>query len=163
MRIYLESTLTIRATLTVGAWLLGFGMLGFWVGPLLGASAYLMFVFDYLPHRPHLVPHKTDPYASTSVLVLGGLDGVLTPFLFSQNYHNIHHLYPFLPFYQYGAIWRKHKDELIRRGTRVLPLYLLGGRAKYFAELRGEGAPDDFGGRGKMNKHAGAPAKPKAQ
>jgi fatty acid desaturase len=68
-------------------------------------------------------------------------DGFLTPFFLSQNYHNIHHLYPFLPFYHYGAVWRKHKVELIKRGTRVLPIFLRGGRDRYLAELGSHALP----------------------
>ena len=141
MRVYITSTLVLRVALSAAAWALGSGLFKFWVAPLFVATSYLMFVFDYLPHRPHLVPYKEDKYLSTSV-VSSVFDGFLTPFLLSQNYHNIHHLYPFLPFYRYGRVWRRHKDELIRRGTRVLPFFLSGGRARYLEELSGRGTKD---------------------
>jgi fatty acid desaturase len=37
--------------------------------------------------------------------------------------HNIHHLYPQLPFTRYGKIWAKHKDALIAAGTETHPVY----------------------------------------
>ena len=56
--------------------------------------------------------------------------------LLHQNYHNIHHLYPYIPFYKYGSIWAKHRQELIDRGTRVLPFFLLPTRAAHLSELK---------------------------
>ena len=60
--------------------------------------------------------------------------------MLNQDLHNIHHLYPYLPFYTYGQIWQKHRDELVQRGTRVLPLVLFGGRMLYLRELAGDEA-----------------------
>mmetsp|Transcript_7823 Transcript_7823/g.27743 ORF Transcript_7823/g.27743 Transcript_7823/m.27743 type:complete len:99 (-) Transcript_7823:95-391(-) len=84
------------------------------------ASTWLAFAFDYLPHRGG----ATDKYAHTSVLSVTGTDAVapLTVPLLEQNMHNIHHLWPYLPFYRYGAVWNAHRPEFEKRGTLVRPL-----------------------------------------
>ena len=56
--------------------------------------------------------------------MIGGLlspdDGVdLTVPLLYQNYHNIHHLYPTIPFYKYPVMWRNHRKILLELGTPV--------------------------------------------
>lgn len=94
-----------------------------WLAPLFAASAWLMFVFDYLPHRPHVVPFWEDPYRATSVLVGPFSTWDYTLPMFCQNYHNIHHLLPTLPFYHYGLIWREYGDFLVSKGTRLLPIF----------------------------------------
>ena len=96
----------------------GWSAVVFWLLPFLLGSATLVFAFDYLPHRPHKV--TTDPYRATSVLRPSSR--VATAILLSQNLHNIHHLAPNLPFYQYAAVWRASETELTKRGTRELPL-----------------------------------------
>lgn len=103
--------------------------------PSVFAAMMLAYVFDYVPHRPHLVPYKDDPYLSTSV-TMGLWEGMLTPLLLYQNYHNIHHLFPFLPFYHYSLVWFKHRDELKAKGTRILPFFLLPNRRNYLKELQ---------------------------
>jgi fatty acid desaturase len=36
-----------------------------------------------------------------------------------QNYHNIHHLYPMIPWYRYRRVWKHHARELQALGTPV--------------------------------------------
>lgn len=77
------------------------------------ATAALAFAFDYLPHRPHTTTSKEDRFRATHVL--GGR--WLTPLLLGQNYHLIHHLYPGVPFFRYGAVWWAQREELIAKGA----------------------------------------------
>ena len=108
------------------------------IAPFMAGSSFLMYVFDYIPHRPHQIPYRRDAFASTSVTTITTrragalLDSVL---LLSQNLHNIHHIYPYLPFYRYLRVWRAHGGELVDKGTRVLPFFLWPTRARYLAEL----------------------------
>lgn len=53
-----------------------------------------------VPHRPHIIPYKEDPFRSTNATsFLNSLDGVLwTSVTLSQNLHIIHHIWPFMPF-----------------------------------------------------------------
>ena len=107
-----------------------------WLLPGRLALSLLAYFFDYLPHRPHVVTGRTNQHHATSVTTLYSSsvssssssssflnDGFLTLPLLSQNYHNIHHLAPYVPFYLYGRIWRRYKKELIEAGTPVTPVF----------------------------------------
>ena len=127
-------------------YLLGTTYLVCWLAPFMAGSSFLMYVFDYIPHRPHRIPYRSDAFVSTSVTTIFSsragslLDSVL---LLSQNLHNIHHIYPYLPFYRYLRVWRAHGGELVDKGTRVLPFFLWPSRAGYLAELQHGGDGDD--------------------
>mmetsp|Transcript_72317 Transcript_72317/g.186527 ORF Transcript_72317/g.186527 Transcript_72317/m.186527 type:complete len:106 (-) Transcript_72317:246-563(-) len=101
---------------------------------------YLMFLFDYVPHRPHQVPCKEDLYMSTSATkgFFGTVAELHAPTL-GQNLHNIHHLFPQIPFYRYHVAWAAHEGELRARGTRVLPL-LMWDRRRHLQELAAKDA-----------------------
>ena len=58
---------------------------------------------------------ETSPDASSSML--------LDITLLYQSYHNVHHLYPSICFWQMAAVWQKHKRELLEAGTPVAPMY----------------------------------------
>jgi len=92
------------------------GVLFYWIVPAKLASALLAFSFDYLPHRPHSVPAREDRYRASHVID----EPLLTPLFLFQNYHLIHHLHPGVPFYGYTALWRRQKEFLLSRGTRVM-------------------------------------------
>jgi fatty acid desaturase len=95
---------------------LGFGweVLWLWVVPLKFSFTFLAYTFDYLPHRPHRVTAREDRYQATGVYP----SRWLTLPLMYQNYHLIHHLYPGVPFYRCGRIWRAERETLIARGVR---------------------------------------------
>jgi len=65
-------------------------------------------VFMYLPHYPHDIKDKDQPYKAT--LMREGWDWLLTPLMTYQNYHLVHHLYPTVPFYRYKKVWDAAKD-----------------------------------------------------
>ena len=83
-----------------------------WVGPALCALALLAFAFDWLPHHPHT---NRERYRDTNVILFPGLTFVLL----SQNYHLIHHLYPTIPFYSYGRVFRKLRPFLEEQGSPI--------------------------------------------
>lgn len=93
----------------------------FWLIPVRISTMCLAWLFDYVPHRPHKVSGKDDPYGSTAKIdgVFFPKDLDLTMSLLYQNFHNIHHLYPTVPFYMYSSIWEKYSDKLIELGTPV--------------------------------------------
>jgi fatty acid desaturase len=95
-----------------------------WLLPGRIALTLLAFTFDYLPHRPHAATRAQDPFKATAVTSLvGSITWPLTWPLLHQNYHIVHHLWPFLPFYQYSRAWFCTKDELLRSGTSVIPMF----------------------------------------
>ena len=100
-----------------------------WVIPGALGIIILSFLFDYLPHRFHEVDIHESKYKTTN----------MTHGLFSKNgkvnkclailtcnqltYHNIHHLYPKVPFYVYGEIWDKNKEFLIDKGCPIQSVF----------------------------------------
>lgn len=60
--------------------------------------------FDWLPHHGLEDTNRDNRYRTTRNIV--GLEWLLTPLLFSQNYHLLHHLHPIIPFYRYVQAWR---------------------------------------------------------
>ena len=83
------------------------------------AVFFLAFTFDYLPHNPHEVTSKEDPMGATKVRPVA----LLSLLLLYQNYHLIHHLYPAVPFYNYGRVWQDRKEMLIEKGAQVVDLF----------------------------------------
>ena len=126
----------------------GFESFAFWCYYFPGSLAimFLAFVFDYIPHRPH---GTTDVYKASLITSLTGNNNnnnnnttandeddenntyekkkkqediritPLTPILLYQNYHAMHHLYPWVPFYQYSPVWYALQDQFRSKGVRV--------------------------------------------
>ncbi|KAG0296647.1 hypothetical protein BGZ96_008946 [Linnemannia gamsii] len=100
----------------------------YWLLPQRAAYWLLVWLFAYVPHRPdgdHQFNQKDNVYKTTSVTggILNSNGFNLAIPLLNQHLHNIHHLYPQLPFTRYGKIWAKHKDALIAAGTETHPVY----------------------------------------
>eukprot|EP01084_Bolivina_argentea_P173609 300728_1 len=71
--------------------------------------------FNFIPHRPH---SSTDKYKSSKTTYLFPNNyGILTVLFLYQNYHNVHHFWPYLPFYYYSSVWEKHKKKLKENGA----------------------------------------------
>ena len=97
---------TVITVVTLAGWLKLYLLLFFI--PTRIAKYVIIVAFDFLPHYPHEVTAKEDPYRATSNRV--GLEWLLTPLLIYQNYHLVHHLYPAIPFYRYLKIWNAKKQ-----------------------------------------------------
>lgn len=83
-----------------------------WVGPAVLASAMLAFAFDWLPHHPHsgrgrMRDTRAIPGLLLEVLLLG------------QSLHLVHHLWPRVPFYRYGRVFRLVRPALEAQGARI--------------------------------------------
>ena len=92
---------------------LGTELVALWLLPGLVASGMLAFAFDWLPHHPHGIQKR---YQDTRAIDIPGL-GLL---LLGQNFHNIHHLYPKVPFYRYATLFRELEPELEAKGTPIV-------------------------------------------
>ena len=79
--------------------------LALWVIPGLLASGALAFLFDWLPHHPH---SNRGRGVDTRLILLPGL---AVPML-NQHLHLVHHLYPRVPFYRYGTLYREIQHDL---------------------------------------------------
>jgi fatty acid desaturase len=94
---------------------LGWEALWLWVVPGLVAATLLAFAFDWVPHHPHSVQGR---YVDTRIVAFP----MLTLPMLWQNYHLIHHLYPRIPFYRYGACFRELRPELESKGAPIREL-----------------------------------------
>ena len=100
-----------------------------WLVPSRIAIVMLSVFFDWIPHAPRTTTLVEDPYRASNVYE----HRWLTPFLLSQNYHLVHHLFPGVPFYRYGAVYWQIRDELLARGADVRRL---GGHVEPAANRR---------------------------
>jgi len=101
------------------------------------AAAFLGLAFDYLPHRPSAdarLHHATsvislieerNPLDETPSRAFKIGTAALTPFLLYQNYHLVHHLYPYLPFYHYSRVYWRLRVALNKRGHAARTLFPL--------------------------------------
>lgn len=78
-------------------------------------------VFDWLPHHGLEVTHRENRYRSTRIRL--GMEWLLAPVMLSQNYHLIHHLHPWLPFYRYFGAWRRNEALYLAHDVAVTPLF----------------------------------------
>jgi len=83
-----------------------------WILPGFIANTFLAFVFDWLPHHPHTSQQR---YLDTRIILFPGLSTLLI----SQNMHLIHHLYPAIPYYDYGKAMEVLQEELEEHGARI--------------------------------------------
>ena len=81
------------------------------------AGMALAWAFDYLPHHELTATARQDEFQATRNRI--GMEWLMTPLLLSQNYHQIHHLHPSIPFYRYLAVWRRNEREYVRRGASL--------------------------------------------
>lgn len=86
----------------------------------------ITFVFMFLPHYPHDVKHKDDPYRATAVRV--GWEWLLCPLMAYQNYHLVHHLYPTVPFYRYKKVWESRLTFHMSKNPAIIPAFGLSPR-----------------------------------
>ena len=104
----------LAASLTAAAF--GWDVLLLWLIPARLAITVLAVFFDFLPHHPHMVTADEDRFRATS-----NTRGIWwTPVLLYQNYHLLHHIYPGVPFYRYGQVWREHEAALVAKGAQTL-------------------------------------------
>lgn len=80
--------------------------------PAVGANLLLAVLFQWLPHHPF---DRTERYLNTRISLWRG-GGVFT---LQQNYHLIHHLWPGVPFYNYGRLYRRLHPTLAAKGSRI--------------------------------------------
>lgn len=77
------------------------------------------------------VSRMESEYLATSVTSLCSQTDypLLTWILLYQNYHNIHHLVPYIPFYTYSRVWIRFEKELLARGTAIQPIFRLNSNS----------------------------------
>lgn len=100
-----------------------------WIIPSAVSIVILSILFDYLPHREYTHTIKDNKYLTTNMThglfnTGGDVNHLVSALTFNQlTYHNIHHLYPRLPFYEYPNKWNLEKDTLLKNGTKVQSVF----------------------------------------
>ena len=82
---------------------LGVGLLSWW--------------FDWLPHHGLESTSRSDRFQATRVRV--GWERVMSPLMFNQNYHLVHHIHPTIPFYRYVQAWRSTEADWLSRDVPI--------------------------------------------
>ena len=103
---------------------LGIVAAGYWVEGLalfvlawLVGAIVLLYLFAYLVHRPH---DRVGRYVDTSTVLLPGpLNSLLTWLWMFQNYHSIHHLFPRVPFYAYANLYNEIEETMAAKDAPV--------------------------------------------
>ena len=80
------------------------------VAPAILGTGLLAFFFDWLPHHPHDTQGR---FVDTRVVEARWLT---LPLLW-QNLHLVHHLWPRVPFYRYGAVYQRVLPLLVAKGS----------------------------------------------
>jgi beta-carotene hydroxylase len=92
--------------------------------PAVLGSGLLGFLFDYVVHYPKIA---NDRFRRGRIYRMPALiEPVVTVLYACQNFHQIHHLYPWVPFYRYPRVFREVEPLLIEKGT---PIVRIGGPA----------------------------------
>jgi beta-carotene hydroxylase len=96
---------------------MGFGLplLILWLLPVRLATFLLGFGFDWLPHHSHN-PNEPRSLFSGTVARPGKILNVL---LLCQNLHNVHHVYPAVPFHLYPKVWKAGRKWFEAKGTKI--------------------------------------------
>lgn len=109
------------AVLLAGYWAEGLTL--FVLAWLIGAIA-LLYLFACVVHQPHA---RMGRYLDTSTILLSGpLNRLLTNLWMYQNYHSIHHLFPRVPFYKYAKLYNDIEAIMATKGAPVYRMTLRG-------------------------------------
>lgn len=76
------------------------------------AALILQIFFSWLPHHPF---DRTERYLNTRISLWPGASLLLL----QQNLHLMHHLWPSVPFYNYGRLYRRLHSTIIGKGSRI--------------------------------------------
>jgi ferredoxin-NADP reductase/fatty acid desaturase len=95
------------------------------------ALGVLAWWFDWLPHHDLGVSARVNRFQATRVRV--GWERALTPLMFYQNYHLVHHIHPTIPFYRYVDAWRNTEGDYL---DRHVPIATAWGRELTPTEYR---------------------------
>ncbi len=102
----------------------GYGWLALWlwVLPALNAWAFNAYRFIWLPHYK-LADERDDMKVSRVMVTDKSLGGRILAWVFNfHNYHEIHHLYPYVPWHALEKIYDRGRDVLEREGMRADPV-----------------------------------------
>jgi fatty acid desaturase len=77
--------------------------------------------FDWLPHHGLQHTQRENRYRASRIRL--GMEWLLTPLMLSQNYHLVHHLHPWLPFYRYRSAWDRNEAAYLDHDPVVVDVF----------------------------------------
>lgn len=87
-----------------------FDLLLLFIGEGFFGTFLLVFLFACIVHRPN---EASERYLNTSTIIIEGpLSRPLTLLWGYQNYHAVHHLFPWVPFYHYHRLFNQIKPTM---------------------------------------------------
>ena len=110
-QVILDALLVVGTIIAAATGNLVAALVVFWI-PWLLAGMFLIYAFDYLPHRPF---ESTERYKDTRIQP-GGLRHAV---LLGQNYHLIHHLWVSVPWFSYREVFVELEPQLRAQGARI--------------------------------------------
>lgn len=125
----------------VGLVVAGYGaeLLAVYVLPQRLALVVLAWWFDWLPHHGLDGTVKERRLQSTRNII--GFEWLLTPLLFSQNYHLLHHVHPIVPFYRYVEAWRNGEEAYLAHDPSLSTISGQPVTAEDYRAIRGLQTP----------------------
>lgn len=117
LMVTLSVTVLAAAAVTGNLWTL---MIVFIIPQRIAITGFA-WCFDWLPHHGLQDTPARDRYRTTRVRV--GMEWLFTPLLLSQNYHAVHHLQPWVPWYRYLRTWRENEQTFLQRGVPVATIF----------------------------------------
>jgi ring-1,2-phenylacetyl-CoA epoxidase subunit PaaE len=138
------TSVAVNVAVVAGLFALGIGreVLLFWILPGRLAIAVLVWVLAYLPHRPHEVMQKDDPFRATNIRF--GMERWLSPLMLFQNYHLVHHLYPKEPFFLTVELWREKERFHLEQNPYLVDVRGRPGSVAQYLESRAREAHVDL-------------------
>lgn len=113
----LESTACALVFDALVVWVLvsgaGSELLLAWLLPQRLAFLAIGWGFAWLPHHGLEGVEAGEEARKTRARI--GMEWLLTPLFFAQNYHLLHHLHPRIPFHRYVRVWREREEQILAR------------------------------------------------
>lgn len=97
--------------------------------------------FDWLPHHDLGVTAKVNRFGATRVRV--GWEAWMSPLMFNQNYHLVHHIHPTIPFYRYVQAWKHAQSDYLDRKVPIATAWGTALTASEYLAWRELTWPDD--------------------
>jgi len=82
-----------------------------------GGAFITIYLLSYLPHNPY---KDTERWKNTNIQLLP--IQWAENFIFQQNLHAIHHLFPRIPFYNYRKVFEKIQPSMRRKETPIIDM-----------------------------------------
>lgn len=89
-----------------------FELLVLWLVPFFVGYGVMLIFFTWIPHHPHTI---TGRYQDTRCSIWRGAN-LLTQ---GQNYHLIHHMMPWIPWYRYECVYKEIRPLLTRNRALI--------------------------------------------